>query len=118
MDKIRPRRVAELLKQEISQVLANDVNDPRVRDAVITHVKVTDDLSIARIYFSSYDKKSLKDLEIGLDKSKNFIRRKLMTLIHIKKLPQLVFERDDVLEEAEKLNEIFRQISAVKDNTE
>jgi len=115
MDKIRPRRVAELLKNEISQILTNDVDDPRVQDVVITHVKVTADLSIARIYYSSYDKKSFKDLEIGIDKSKNFIRRKLMTSVHMRKLPQLVFERDNIPEEAERLDEILRQIGSVND---
>ncbi len=112
MENVRTRRVAELLKHEIMHILSKDIDDPRVHDVVITRVKVTADLGIARIYFSSYDKKSLKDIEIGLDKSKGFIRKKLMESVHLKKLPQLIFERDDTPEEAEKLDEIFRRISA------
>ena len=114
METIRTRRVAEFLKHEIAAVLANEIKDPRVHGAVITRVKVTSDLSIARVYFSSYDKKTLKDLEIGLGRSNGFIRRKLMGSVRMKKLPQLIFERDDIPEEAEKLDEIFRQISLEK----
>ena len=117
MENIRTRRVAELLKHEIAHILTNDTNDPRVHDVVITRVKVTADLGIARIYFSSYDKKSLKDIEIGLGKSKGFIRKKLMASVHLKKLPQLIFERDNTPEEAERLNEIFRQIGTNSNKT-
>ena len=116
MESIRVRRVAELLKQEIAVILANGVNDSRVHDAVITGVKVTADLSMARVYFSSYNRKSLKDLEIGLSKSKGFIRQKLMASVRLRKLPQLTFVRDDTLDEAERLDKIFRQIGLSSDN--
>ncbi|MDR0454750.1 MAG: 30S ribosome-binding factor RbfA [Deferribacteraceae bacterium] len=118
MDSIRIRRVAELLKHEISYILANDVKDPRVHDVVITGVKVTADLSLARVYFSSYDKKSLKDLEIGLSNSNGYIRKKLKTAVHMKKLPQLVFETDRSPEEAGRLDELFRQISGENEGNE
>ena len=98
METIRTRRVAELLKHEIARILANDIKDPRVQGAIITRVKVTADLGMARVYFNSYNKDLLRDLEIGLGRSKGFIRRQLMSSVHLKKLPQLIFERDAVPE--------------------
>jgi ribosome-binding factor A len=109
-DSIRTRRVAELLKQEIASILANDIHDRRVHDVVITAVRVTKDLSIARVFFSSYDKESLLDIEIGLSKAIGFIRKKLTTSIHLKKLPQIIFERDTTADQAEHLDELFKQL--------
>ena len=109
-DSIRTLRVAELIKHEVASIITNDIDDPRVHDVVITKVKVTKDLSIARVYFSSYDKKSLLDIQIGLDKSNGFIRKKLMSSVHLKKLPKLVFEKDDTPDNAERLDELFKQI--------
>lgn len=109
-DSVRTLRVAELLKHEIAGIIVSDVHDPRVHDVVITKVKVTKDLSIARVYFSSYDRKSMLDIQIGLDKSKGFIRKRLMEKVHLKKLPSIIFEQDDTLEGAAKLDEIFARI--------
>ena len=110
-DSIRTLRVAELIKHEVASIITNEIDDPRVHDVVITKVKVTKDLSIARVYFSSYDKKSLLDIQIGLDKSNGFIRKKLMNSVHLKKLPKLIFEKDETPDNAERLDELFRQIN-------
>ena len=114
-DSIRTLRVAELLRHEIAKIISTEIKDPRVHDVVITRVKVTKDLSIARVYFSSYNKKSLLDIQIGLDKSNSFIRKKLMGNVHLKKLPQLVFEKDDTPENASHLDELFKQIHTETD---
>jgi ribosome-binding factor A len=102
--------VAELIKHEIATILANDIDDKRVHDVVITTVKVTKDLSIARVFFSSYDKESLLDIEIGLSKAMGFIRKRLMNSVHLKKLPQIIFEKDTTSDNVERLDELFQQI--------
>ncbi|MDR2870634.1 MAG: 30S ribosome-binding factor RbfA [Deferribacteraceae bacterium] len=114
-DSIRTLRVAELLKHEIAKIIATNIKDPRVHDVVLTRIKVSKDLSLARVYFSSYNQSSLLDIQIGLEKSNSFIRKKLMETVSLKKLPQLVFERDDTAENASKIDELFKQISSEKE---
>ena len=109
-DTIRTRRVAELIKHELYLIISREINDPRVHDVVITDVRITKDLSIAHVYFSSYDKESLKEIEIGLEKSKNFIRKKLFSSVHLKKIPQIIFERDNLPDGAQKLDTLLKQI--------
>lgn len=110
MDNVRTRRVAELLKHELAEILKTDINDPRVNDVVLTRVKVSKDLGIAWVYFNTYKMSNMLDIQIGLDKSKGFIRKKLMEKVHMKKLPQIIFERDDTPEEVSRLEELFKQI--------
>lgn len=110
MDNVRTRRIAELLKHELAEIVKNDINDPRVHDVVFTRVKVSKDIGIAWVYFTSYKPENLLDIRIGLDKSKGFIRKKLMEAVHMKKLPQLIFEKDETPEDVAKLDEIFKQI--------
>ena len=48
----RADRVGGLIQRTLSDILLRSVKDPRIQHATITHVKVTRDLRIARIYFS------------------------------------------------------------------
>ena len=47
---LRTKRVAELIRQEVSSVIRDSVHDPKVKDVVITAVKVSIDLDLAKIY--------------------------------------------------------------------
>jgi len=45
----RTERIAEQLREEVSQILATEVADPGVGLVTVTRVKVTPDLSLARV---------------------------------------------------------------------
>ena len=47
----RAERVGGLIQQTVSEILHRQIKDPRLEMATITHVKMTRDLKIARIYF-------------------------------------------------------------------
>ena len=48
----RVERIAEQIREEVSQILATEVRDPGVGLVTVTRVKVTADLSLARIYWT------------------------------------------------------------------
>ena len=110
METIRTRRMAELLKHELSKIISTEVNDPRIHDVVLTRVKVSKDFSIAWVYYTSYVPESLTGIDIALERSTAFIRNRLMKAVHIKKLPKLIFERDTAGDEGQRIDEIFKQI--------
>ena len=109
-ESLRTRRVAELLRKEISGILTNLVHDPKVHDVVITEIKVTKDMDLARVYFTSYDKASIEAIKKGLERSNGFIRRELIKSLHIKKVPKLEFIIDDIGEEAKKIDILLDQL--------
>lgn len=104
---LRTKRVAELMRQEISKIIMGSVHDPKVKDVVITSVRVTKDLDIARIYFTTYLKDAENGVKAGLERSSGFIRKELLKSLRIKKIPKLEFVVDDSRYEADKIDSLL-----------
>lgn len=110
-ESLRTRRVAELLRKEISRIIINEVHDPKVHDVVITVIKVTKDMDLARVYFTSYDKDGLEAIKNGLERSNGFIRRELIKSLHMKKVPRLEFIIDGTGQEADRIDALLGKLS-------
>ena len=93
----RSQRVSDSIKKEVASIFLFKVNDPRLRNITITKVVLSDDLSSAKIFYSTIN---LKDEEVSikkaLDKSKGFIRTMLGKSISLKKIPTISFFKDDI----------------------
>lgn len=109
---MRDRRVAELLRSEIADVLLREVKDPKVRDVVITGVEISKDLSIAKVFFSTYNKSAKEGIENGLNRSAGFIRHCILKGLTIKKVPELRFIYDDSSDYGQKIDNVLRHISS------
>ena len=51
-DSVRIRRVAEQIRGEISEILRDEVQDPRIGLVTITRVKLASDMGAATIFYS------------------------------------------------------------------
>ena len=93
----RSQRVSDSIKKEVASIFLFKVNDPRLRKITITNVVLSDDLSNAKIFYSTIN---LKDEEVSikkaLDKSKGFIRTMLGKSLSLKKIPTISFFKDDI----------------------
>ncbi|KAA0258066.1 30S ribosome-binding factor RbfA [Deferribacter autotrophicus] len=108
---LRAKRVSELLREELSRLIIYEVKDPRVKSVIITAVKVTNDLSIARIYFRSYDvEANLEDILSGLNRSKGFLRENIKRSLRLKKIPSFEFFIDDTVDEGFKIEQIIKKL--------
>ena len=111
VERKRPLRVADRIKEEIASMLLRGLKDPRLKMVNVTHAKVTDDLRHAKVYFrvmrQSYD---LDEILRGLKSASGFIRRELKESIKIKFIPELQFLYDDSLESGEKIENLFKKI--------
>lgn len=107
----RLARLNEQFRREITDILYRDVRDPRVKDVVITGVAVTSDLWLARVYVRvTGGDEERKEAMKGLDAASSFIRRELGSMLHIRRLPELRFLEDETLEQANRIEEILREI--------
>lgn len=104
---LRTRRVAELIRQETAAIITNSVHDPKVKDVVITSVRVTRDLDLARIFFTTYGDNNPSVIKAGLERSSGFIRKELMKAVSLKKVPRLEFVIDDIGGEATKIDALI-----------
>lgn len=111
---LRTKRVAELIRQEVSSVIRDSVHDPKVKDVVITAVKVSIDLDLAKIYWTTYNNDAVKGIQAGLERSAGFIRKEILKSVHLKKVPKLEFVVDDSRQEADRIDNLLSLIE--KDN--
>jgi len=108
---VRDRRVAELLRSEIANVILIGVKDPKVKDVVITGVEISKDLSSAKVFFSTYNKSAKEGIEKGLNRSAGFIKHCIIKNLTIKKVPDLRFIYDDSSDYGHKIDEVLKTIS-------
>jgi ribosome-binding factor A len=106
----RSIRVSDLLREEIALIIMNRIKDPRLGFITVTSVKVTDDLKIARVYLSVFNKEETeKSVEI-LNSAKGFIRAELSRKVKLKYIPQLEFFNDKSIEYGERIDHLLDKI--------
>jgi len=111
--RIRPERVAELIKREAADILENDLNDPRVSGFLsVTDVEVTPDLSFAKIYVSVMAKDAEGERVLAaLEHAAPFVRRQLAPRLKLREMPEIRFVRDDSMERGARVEELLRKIA-------
>lgn len=111
---IRTEKVEHLIRNEIGQIIQKKIKDHRIGFISITGVKITPDLSEARVYVSvlgnaEAKKKSLR----GIKNAAKYIRGELAKKVLLRITPKLIFLEDDSLERGAKiiakLNELKRE---------
>ncbi|MBI5286778.1 MAG: 30S ribosome-binding factor RbfA [Deltaproteobacteria bacterium] len=107
----RAERVGGLLREEISSILRNEIKDPRIGFITITRVVVTNDLSLARVFFSIIGTKEDRDRSIeGLNSASSYIRRALGKRLNLKHIPDINFRFDESLEYSSRIEELIKEI--------
>jgi len=92
-------------------VILKEVNDPKIKDVVLTKIDVTRDLSIAKVYFSTYNRSAKEGIEKGLNRSAGFIRHCILKGVTIKKVPTLRFIYDDSGDYGQKIDQLLDGIN-------
>lgn len=105
----RSRRVEERIQRLLSDVIRTQLRDPRVEGVVITHVRVSRDLGVAWIYYSSYegDGQLNPALQTGLDRASGFLRSHLARELSTRTVPELRFCHDDLGEKSRDLDRLI-----------
>ncbi len=114
--KIKMERVNAELAKQITQIIAEDIKDPRMSGAIVgvTKLYTTPDLKYAKVYLSIYAENSEAQQEAyhTICRSKNFIRNMLKDKVQIRLLPELTFLIDDSVDYSIKIDKLLNQIHA------
>ena len=107
----RTERLSAQLKRELALLLQSRVKDPRVGPLTVTHVRVTSDLTQARVFVRIPGDTARVDASLeGLDAAAPFLRRELGALMKIRRAPELTFEQDESLDQALRIEELLGQV--------
>ena len=111
MSKVRVEKVQELMKQEISDIIFNELKDPRIGFVTITSVACTEDLREAKIYVSVMgDEKKARDTLNGLNSSLGFVRREIGKRIRLRFTPEISFALDTSLNYSDHIQRLLNEI--------
>lgn len=107
----RAKRVAEVVRAEIADLLAKGVKDPRVGFVSLMGVRMSPDLRYANVYISALGSdKEKKSTLIGLRNSAGWIRRELGKKLQLRVTPEVRFFEDTSLDDVFHLEEVFKDL--------
>jgi ribosome-binding factor A len=106
----RTDRVGEAIQALVAGLLVRDIKDPRIGLVTITGVSISPDLRHARIFFSTLgdDEQRVRSLR-GLRSAAGFVRGQVAKQLNLRVAPEIAFEFDPSLEEAERLSRLLKQ---------
>ena len=107
----RSERVGGLIQQLLSELLRRDISDPRLTLTTITGVKVTKDLRLARVYFTTAGGKSTSDAAgEGFASAAGFIKRRLAGQLGLRYMPALEFFYDASFDHGAHIDQLLKSI--------
>jgi ribosome-binding factor A len=106
----RPERIAEQIKEEVSLIIAGEMDDPRVGFVTVTDARVTPDLRYAKIFVSVLGTdEEIADALQALKHASSFIRRQLGNVLRIRYTPELHFAFDDTVRTAARIEQLLSE---------
>ncbi len=115
----RTNRVDELLRQEIGQILARELADPRIGFATITDVETAPDLRHAKVWVSVIGGKTDRTETVrALQASMGFVRHELGKRLRIKRIPALHIHLDDTAERGTRVLHLLQELESGVDPQE
>lgn len=111
MSSIRQNRIENVIQEEVSKVFQQNARTLCMGAMVTaTVVRVTPDLSLARVYLSIFagppKEEVLANIQANKGKVRGDVGRRLKNMKHI---PDLEFKIDDSLDYAEKIDELLKK---------
>ncbi len=105
----RSERVSELVQRKLAEIIQLEVKDPRLpRFVTVSHVAVTDDMAIAKVYVTVLgDKKQALDAVEVLNSAASYLRTVLARSIKLRIVPKLIFAFDETLEYGNRLSRLI-----------
>ena len=107
----RKDRVAQRIKEEISNIIHDKIKDPRIGFLTITNVEITNDLRIAKVFYSVLgDDDKKKEAKEGLESALKYIRKLLVETVELRYTPDIMFRLDTSVEYNMHIGGIFDKI--------
>lgn len=112
MDELRSARVAERMREELSELIRFECSDPRLADVDVTEVVVSPDMSRADVLvILPAEAERRETAMLGLMAAKPYLRRQVAKRIELFKTPELYFRpNSDAALSGPALNKLMRRI--------
>lgn len=109
----RQGRLAEAIKKEISDLIHNEIKDPRIGFVTITAVDVSSDLRHAKVYASVLGGGEQQRITAeALNRATGYIRSEIGRRIRLKYTPEIIFQLDSSIERGTRVIKLMEEVKA------
>jgi len=107
----RTVRLAEQIRQDLTELLAREVRDPGIGFITLTRVRVTDDLQQARVFYTTLGEGAdAQKTARALDRATPFLKRALAQRLRLRRVPEVTFAVDVSIGHQARVEELLEQI--------
>jgi ribosome-binding factor A len=115
--KYRRERMQDVLREEISIIVQQEIKDPGLGFITIIDVRMTEDLKFAKVYYSVYGSDEEKEQTAeALKRAKSYVRHLVGERVRMKYTPEITFVYDTDQERAARIDDILKKVSSVPEN--
>jgi len=115
----RPERVGDLIRAELSALVARELRDPRVRFVTITYVRMSRDLQLARVHYTALDEQAGRgEILRTLRGAAPFLRRELARRLRLRRVPELTFVYDESIAREGRIAQVLEDLDTTKPEPE
>lgn len=93
MDEHRTQRVSEAVREELTELLGFEMDDPRLNSVLVTSAEVSPDMRHAHVKVA-VDTRQERAVLAGLEHAKSFLKHELAARLNLRRIPDLHFAVD------------------------
>ena len=116
MESKRQKQVTELVRRHFGTLLQQEGSFIYGHEVLVTvtSVKMSPDMSIAKIYLSVYNTENKQAVILTMEDSYHHLKQAFVQRVrkHMRRIPDLQFYLDDTLDEMYRLNSLFDKLGA------
>ena len=106
-DYSRSERVADQIQREVAEIIAQELEDPRIGRVTVSGSSLSRDLSNATLYITMPADGDVRRALEGLNRASGFVRRRLGQRVRMRYVPRLRFAHDETLDRATRVGELI-----------
>jgi ribosome-binding factor A len=104
----RSRRVEEAIQRALSEAISGKARDPRLGGVIITDVRVSRDISVAKVYYTMLSGgQPAPEIGVALQAASGFLRSTLARELRLRHVPELRFLKDEALARSRSLEDLI-----------
>lgn len=108
----RPERVADIIREEISQIVGYELEDPRLTMVTVTDVRLSGDRRDAQVFVTVAGNEEEHRLALAaLRHAAPYVRKQLSLSLNLPRTPEIHFVRDTVEERAERVDSLLQRLA-------
>jgi ribosome-binding factor A len=119
MDQHRRERVSETVREELSELIGFEMQDPRLAGVDVTDVQVGPDLRHAHVRVGVWgDEREQQAAIAALDHARHYLRHELARRLNLRKIPELHFEPDAAANADERVETLLKRAKKMRGSGE